>query len=221
MALYQLPTGYIVSCRGTGVAATEQYGGVILGITDATTVTTGSNITQLFTIGSGLTSGAMSSRRSQAYAISGTNHSYSAQKAVSVGTFGYNPNHNHASSGYVIRTVTTALNNIANTSILIGGNEKFRLRSNEKNKAWGAKTSTAWRLGYFSYMPKRNNPVNRTNWTTAPTALNDTFKSTQSNTTDANDEANYVTYRSVPGELVYLGGSGIVPNLDNYKAKTL
>lgn len=221
MALYQLPTGYIVSCRGTGVAATEQYGGVILGITDATTVTTGSNITQLFPLTSGITSGAMSSRRSQVYAISGTNHSYSAQKAVAVGTFAYNANGHHATSGFVIRTVTTSLNNIANTSILIGGNEKFRLRSSEKNKSWGAKTSTAWNLGYFSYMPKRNNPANRTNWTTAPTALNDTFRSTQNNATAANDEAGYVTYRSVPGELVYMGGSGIVPNLDNYKAKTL
>ena len=41
-----LPTGYVVSCRGTGVAPLEQIGAVALGITDATTVTTGNPYTQ-------------------------------------------------------------------------------------------------------------------------------------------------------------------------------
>jgi len=219
MSLYQLPTGYIVSCRGTGTLPVEQYGGAILGITDATTVTTGSNITQTLPLVSSLNSSTMSTRRSRPIAISGTNHSYSAQVAVTGNTavFSYNA----PDTNWIIRGVTTSINGVANTSILIGGNEKFRLRRDFKNKSFGAKTSTAWRAGYFSYMPKTGNPANRTNWTTAPSALNDTFRQTQSNSTAATDEALFVTYRSVPGELVYLGGSGIVPNLDNYKAKTL
>ena len=205
-----LPTGYIVSCRGTGVAPLEQYGGVALGITDASTVTTGSPYTQTLSIKDSMNNSLLSTRRSKPVAASGTFHTYSAQKALSAGTFALDPN------GALIMTYSTTINGIANNSLLFSGDDGYRQRTALRQKSWGYKYSTAIRAGYFSFTKISGK---RTNWTTAPSSLNDTFRSTTNKATDSADQGQYVTYRSIPGELVYMQGS-LAPFLDDYKAIT-
>lgn len=60
-----LPTGYVVSCRGTGVPPLEQLGGCAMMITDATTVTTGSPFTQTLNLKDTVTNSTMSTRRNR------------------------------------------------------------------------------------------------------------------------------------------------------------
>ena len=205
-----LPTGYVVSCRGTGVAPLEQIGAVALGITDATTVTTGNPYTQTLNFKDSVTNSVMSTRRSRAIAASGTFHTYSAQKALTAGTFAYDP------SAFLINGYSTTINGIANTSLLFTDGDQYRLRRSLIQKSWGYKYSTAIRAGYFSFTKISGK---RTNWTTAPSSLNDTFRSTTNNAVAAGDQAQFVTYRSIPGELVYMQGS-LTPFLDDYKATT-
>jgi hypothetical protein len=205
-----LPTGYVVSCRGTGVAPLEQIGAAALGITDATTVTTGNPYTQTLNFKDSVTNSVMSTRRSRAIAASGTFHTYSAQKALTAGTFAYDPN------AFLIQGYSTTINGIANTSLLFTDGDQYRLRRSLIQKSWGYKYSTAIRAGYFSFTKISGK---RTNWTTAPSSLNDTFRSTTNNAVAAGDQGQFVTYRSVPGELVYMQGS-LTPFLDDYKATT-
>jgi hypothetical protein len=112
---------------------------------------------------------------------------------------------------------TTMINGLANTKLKIVGGDGFRQRRAIKLKDRGAKYGTAFRAGYFNFTGVT---AQRTNWSTAPTALTNMFTSTTSNSTDADDQAQYVTWRTEPGELTYMGASGVKPYTDNYKAKT-
>jgi hypothetical protein len=205
-----LPTGYVVSCRGTGVAPLEQIGAVALGITDATTVTTGNPYTQTLSIKDAVTNSTMSTRRSRPIAASGTFHTYSAQKAFAAGTFAYEPN------AALIQGYSTTVNGIANNALLFTDGDSYRRRTALIQKSWGYKYSTAIRAGYFSFTKIAGK---RTNWTTAPSSLNDTFRSTTNNAVASSDEAQFVTFRSVPGELTYMDGSRN-PITDEYPAIT-
>lgn len=205
-----LPTGYVVSCRGTGVPPLEQLGGCAMMITDATTVTSGSPYTQTLNLKDTITNSLVSTRRSRPIEASGTYHAYSAQKALAAGTFAYDPN------AFLISGYSTTVNGITNTSLQIVGAESFRQRTALKQKSWGYKYSTAIRAGYFSFTKISGK---RTNWTTAPSALNDTFRSTTNNAVASSDEAQFVTFRSVPGELTYMDGSRN-PITDEYPAIT-
>jgi hypothetical protein len=205
-----LPTGYVVSTRGTGVAPLEQIGAVALGITDASTVTTGNTYTQTLSLHNSITSGIMSTRRSLPVALSGTFHTYSAQKALSAGTFAYDPN------AFLIQGYSTTVNGIANNALLFTDGDQFRKRRALIQKSWGYKYSTAIRAGYFSFTKIAGK---RTNWSTAPSSLNDTFRSTTNNAVASDDQAQYVTFRSVPGELTYMDGSRH-PITDEYPAIT-
>lgn len=205
-----LPTGYVVSCRGTGVAPLEQLGGCAMMITDATTVTSGSPYTQTLNLKDSVTNSTMSTRRNRVIEASGTYHAYSAQKALTAGTFAYEPN------AFLIYGYSTTVNGIANTSLLITGADSYRQRTALKQKSWGYKYSTAIRAGYFSFTKISGK---RTNWTTAPSSLNETFRSTTNNAVASSDEAQFVTFRSVPGELTYMDGSRH-PITDEYPAIT-
>jgi hypothetical protein len=152
----------------------------------------------------------MSTRRSVPVALSGTFHTYSAQKALSAGTFAYDPN------AFLIQGYSTTINGIANNALLFTDGDQFRLRRALIQKSWGYKYSTAIRAGYFSFTKIAGK---RTNWSTAPSSLNDTFRSTTNNGNASSDEAQYVTFRSVPGELTYMDGSRN-PITDEYPAIT-
>lgn len=205
-----LPSGYVVGTRGVYSSPTEQIGAVALGITDATTVTTGNPYTQTLSIKDAVATSLMSTRRSRPVAASGLNHAYSAQKALAAGTFAYDPN------AFLIHGYSTTINGIANNSLLFTGADSYRQRTSLKQKSWGYKYSTAIRAGYFSFTKISGK---RTNWTTDPSSLNDTFRSTTNNAVASSDEALFVTFRSVPGELTYMDGSRH-PITDEYPAIT-
>lgn len=203
-----LPTGYVVGTRGVyNVTPVEDLGGVALGITDATSTGAGRPVTQTFTILANLTNSG--NRRSVPVQGSGTARTFSAQRAMASGTFGYFP----SSGNFLIRGFSTSLNGFTQNALLIGGNEPFRLRRDPRLKNWGYKYSTAIRAGFFRFTKISGQ---RTPWSTAPAALNETFRSTTNNSVDAVDQSTYVTYRAIPGELVYLQG-GPNPFLDDYK----
>jgi hypothetical protein len=58
----------------------------------------------------------------------------------------------------------------------------------------------------------------RTNWSTAPSTNNVNYVLPTNNGSNADDQAIYVTYRSVPGELVYMYGT-LDAKMKDYPAK--
>lgn len=205
-----LPTGYVVGTRGVHASTpTEEIGGTIIGITTATTTGGKSPLTQPFQLNSGVPLNRLNFNIPQQ--ASGTAHTFSATKAVSSGTFAYEQ------SEFLIRGVCDRINGVASTLLQIGGNEQYRLRRDRKLKSWGYKYSTAIRAGYFRLTKISGQ---RTPWSTAPSALNDTFRSTTNNGTDADDQALFVTYRSIPGEYVFMPGTKN-PYQGDYPARTL
>jgi len=201
-----LPTGIIVSTTGNAAAPVEKIGGVGLGVTSTTTTTKGSPLTKILTIRDTSTDG-FPVRQSIVAQLSGINHTYSTTTASTSGTFAYKQ------SDFIVRGMATRINGSANTVLRIVGNEQNRVRRNISNKSLGAKTSTAWRSGYFRMLGISGQ---RSNWSTAPSTNLTTYVNGVGGS--ASDTALYVTYKSVPGELVYMYGS-TDPKLDDYKSQ--
>lgn len=203
-----LPNTKIYGTTGNNSSPTEKIGGVVVGITSATTVTAGSPLTKVFPVinnaSDGLDTGNFPVE------ASGTAHAFSAKAAVSGGTFAYKQ------SQFMIRGIATKINNITNSAILSNGNEEHVQRRHITLKQKGAKTMTAYAAGYW-------NPLGisgqRTNWSTAPASANVAYVLPTNNASTADDQAIYVTYRTIPGELVYMYGA-INPKQDDYKALT-
>ena len=129
------------------------------------------------------------------------------RKALTSGTFAYKQ------SDFIVRGMATRINGTANTSLRIVGNEQNRVRRNISSKSLGAKTSTAWRSGYFRMLGISGQ---RSNWSTPPATNIATYSDGVGGS--ASDTALYVTYKSVPGELVYMYGT-IDPKQDDYKSQ--
>ncbi len=208
-----LPTGIVVSTTGNYSINTEEIGGAAVGITSATTITAGSPITRVLTIADTVASG-IDLTRSVPKELSGVAHSYSAKPAYEAGTFARDA----ASTEWLVRTVATTINGVANNTLKIVGNEQDRARTLVTNSQKGAQTSTAYRAGYWNSVGIARQ---RTNWSTGPSSNNVTYRLPTDNTTDSADQALFVTYKSVPGELTYHYGSGAEPTTDEYKARTL
>jgi hypothetical protein len=205
-----LPSGIVVSTTGvyTNYPTEKFNGGVMFGISDGTPVNT-NLVTRRLTI----RDSAVPNSLSRPVEASGTNHAYSAAKVRSGGTFAYDGNNS------IIRGVTASINGTASTALLINGNEQFRDRRRLLQKSFGAKTSTAWRAGYFRWTRTFGSSNPRSAWSTTPTVLNDTFRSTTNNGTNSDDQGQFVTFRSIPGELVYRIGAP-APFQDDYKPIT-
>lgn len=202
-----LPSGIIVGATGNNTSPTEKIGGTALGINSTTNTSNGKPITRTLTIRDTAMDGA-SLRASVPIELSGINHAYSTTKAYTSGTFAYKQ------SQFMIRTVATKINNVANSALSINGNEQHRVRRNITNKSKGAQTSTAWRSGYFRYLKISGQ---RSNWSTAPSSNNVQYSNGAGG--NAADTAIFVTYRSVPGELTYMYGT-LNPKQDDYKPIT-
>lgn len=203
-----LPNSIIYGTTGDDDAPVEKRnGGTVVGITSATNTTTGP-ITQTFPLTSNAIDGQID-RRVIVVAASGTAHAYSATKAYSAGTFAYDQDQ------FMIRTVATKINNVSSTVLSINGEVSNRPHTLISNKSKGAKTSTAFRSGYWR-------PVGisgqRTNWSTAPASNNVNYVLPTNNGSNAADQGQFVTYRSVPGELAFMYGA-IDANQANYPAK--
>lgn len=203
-----LPSGYIYAATGNYNFVTEKRnGGTVVGITSATTTTAGSPVTRTFPLTNNAIDGVK--RRVVVVAASGGAHAYSAQKALAAGTFAYDQ------SQFMIRTVATKINNIASTLLSINGEAANRSHTLISNKSKGAKTSTAFRSGYWNGYGIANQ---RNNWSTQPSSNNVSYVLPTNNASNADDQGQFMTYRSVPGELAFMYGA-IDPKLKDYPAK--
>ena len=138
-----LPTGVIVVPTGANKELTpvEVKGGVMVGVTSATTTTAGSPITEVFEFKKNAIKAAFSKPKQ----TTSTNSSYNATTSMtSGGTFAYNQ------SQFMIRNSATKINNSSSNVLLINGMADNYQHRNVSNKSKGAKTSTAWRAGYLS-----------------------------------------------------------------------
>jgi hypothetical protein len=201
-----LPSGYIYATTGNYNLPNEKVdGGTVVGVTSATNTTTGP-ITRTFPLTSNAIDGV--ERRVLVVAASGGSHAYSAQKALAAGTFAYDQDQ------FMIRTVATKINNIASTLLSINGEVTNRPHTLISNKSKGAKTSTAHRSGYWRGVGISGQ---RTNWSTAPSSNNVNYVLPTNNASNAADQGQFVTYKSVPGELAFMYGA-IDPKLQDYPA---
>jgi len=202
-----LPNTKIYGTTGNSSSPTEKVGGVVVGITSATTVTDGSPLTQTFPF---TQNSVQINDPNGVVSATGVGHAYNAQSVISGGTFNYNQ------SQFMIRGIATKINNIANLAIFNNGNEDSIVRRPIALQQKGAKTVTAMVAGYW-------NPLGisgqRTNWSTSPASATGAYYLPTDNTTQADDHAIFNTYRTVPGELVYMYGA-IDPLQDEYKAIT-
>lgn len=201
-----LPNTYIYATTGNYNTPTEKVdGGTVVGVTSATNTTTGP-ITRTFPLTSNAIDGV--ERRVVVVAAAGAGHSYNAQKALSAGTFAYDQDQ------FMIRTVATKINNIASTLLSINGEVANRPHTLISNKSKGAQTSTAFRSGYWRGVGIANQ---RTNWSVAPSSNNVNYVLPTNNASNAADQGQFVTYKSVPGELAFMYGA-IDPKLQDYPA---
>lgn len=192
---------YYSTANGTGVSV-PTVGGVVLGVTSATNTNSGKPITRTFpinTLSTNLEGGNLPKQ------TTGVNTVTFA--SATTGTFAYQP-------GHILYGYTRTLNGSANTAVAYNSSKNVKHKY-LRLKGIGAKTSTAFRAGYYNIM---GISAQRSNWSTAPATNLVNHVSTSNNANPAVDEAIYVTYKSVPGEFVYLDGSP-TPIQDNYEAR--
>ena len=202
-----LPNTIIYGTTGNDSSPVEKRdGGTLVGVTSASDTVNGP-ITQAFPLTSNAIDGDV--RQVLVLEASGSAHAYSAQKAYASGTFAY------VQDQFMIRTVATKINNVASTVLSINGEVGNRPHTLISNKSKGAKTSTAHRSGYWRGVGIAGQ---RTNWSTAPATNNVSYVLPTNNSSNASDQGQFVTYRSVPGELAYMYGA-LDAALVDYNAK--
>ena len=205
-----LPSGFIVQPKMAGNRnnPVEVKGGVVVGITNATDITKGNAVTEVFQFSANAIGelDVLTTPKESASV-----HSASNQTGVlSGGTFAYNQ------SQFMVRTSATNINNSSSTALLIPGYGSMAPpHRSVTNSSKGAKTSTAWRARYFNWLGIAGQ---RTNWSTAPATNNVSYVLTTDNSSNASDQAIFVTYKAIPGELAYMDGSPD-PIQDEYKGR--
>ncbi|MFY9238161.1 MAG: hypothetical protein WAO78_04675 [Roseovarius sp.] len=204
----KLPNTIVYSTTGNYSESVERISAVVVGVTSATSTTTGNPISRVFPTKTAAYEGLNVPNAPRE--ISGVGHSSNATKALTSGSFGYDQ------VEFMIRGVADTINGSSDSSLRIVGNEQHKVKNHVSNKAKGAKTSTAYRAGYFRTMGISGQ---RTNWSTAPTTGNIAYVLPTNNASPSVDQAQFVTYRAVPGELTYMYG-GANPLQDEYKAVT-
>lgn len=197
-----IPSTYTVSPTG-GAFTAQKIGGVAIGITSATTVTTGSAITKVFDLKTQGTDGV--DRRT---APKDTDITVTALAAT--GTFAYD----QSAWIFIGNQANNKINNSTSTALTLNGNEDARDRERSSLTPIGAKTSTAWRANFF-------NPIgvsgSRSPWDSAPDPMNAAnYQDAVGGVTTVDDA---VGTRAVPGELAYMYGA-IVATTGEYSAMT-
>jgi hypothetical protein len=201
-----LPNTIVYAATGNSSSPVEKVnGGTVVGITTGTDVTT-NPITRTFP----LTSNAIDGETRRVVVLQATGvSSYNATTALSGGTFAYDQDQ------FMIRGVATKINNSDSTLLSINGLPANRPHTLVSNKSKGAKTSTAHRSGYWRALGISGQ---RTNWSTPPATNNVNYVLPTNNSSNAVDQGQFVTYRSVPGELAFMYGA-IDAKLQDYPAK--
>ena len=207
-----IPSTYKLSTTdNTDLLPTEKIGGVVIGVTSATTVTAGEPVTKVFDLKTQGTDGAVGGRRTSPKDTASTVEA----KGASIGTFAYDQ------VAWMLRgnQASNKINNSASTELTINGNGDDRDNERSSVKPIGAKTSTAWRGNLFNPLGvsgKREpwdggiaavNPMNAANF----------IDPTTGSATAVPDGA--IGTEAIPGELAYMHGA-LDAKQDNYKART-
>lgn len=197
-----LPNTIVYGATGNDSTPTEKIGGVVVGITSATTTTVGSPVTTTKTLLN------LATPHGKVRPLAHTNPTgvYTATTALSAGTFAYEQ------SAYMVMRLGSAINGTASTALLFAANGNIA-RRNLREKAFGAKTSTAFRAGYWQPLAT----TGRSKWSTAPSAQSNNYVLPTNSGSNSADQGMYVTFMSVPGELTYMYG-GANPLQDEYAA---
>ena len=199
-----IPSVYKLSTTdNTDTTPTEKIGGVVIGITSATTVTVGEPVTKVFDLKTQGTDGV--DRRTAPKDTAAT-----VEALAATGTFAYDQ------VAFMLRgnQSSNTINASASTELQINGNGDDRDREHSSLTPIGAKTSTAWRANFF-------NPIgisgSRSPWDSAPGPMN--AANYQDAVGGVTTVDNAVGTRAIPGELAYMYGS-LVANTGEYSAMT-
>ena len=199
-----IPSVYKLSTTdNTDTTPTEKIGGVVIGITSATTVTVGEPVTKVFDLKTQGTDGV--DRRTAPKDTAAT-----VEALAATGTFAYDQ------VAFMLRgnQSSNTINASASTELQINGNGDDRDREHSSLTPIGAKTSTAWRANFF-------NPIgisgSRSPWDSAPGPMN--AANYQDAVGGVTTVDNAVGTRAIPGELAYMYGA-IVANTGEYSAMT-
>ena len=202
-----IPSSYKRATTGDAAFTAQKVGGVVIGITSATTVTAGSPVTKVFDLKTQGTDGV--DRRT---APKDTDITVTALAAT--GTFAYDQ------SAFILigNQANNKINNSASTALVLNGNDASIDNERSSLAAIGAKTSTAWTAGNWRPLGVS---AQRTNWSSGPDAI---FTHAASGYYDGDTAANTtvdnaIGTQAVPGELSYMYGA-IDASGANYSERT-
>ena len=201
-----IPSTYKVAPTGNAAAFTAQkIGGVVIGITSATTTTDGSPVTEVFDLKSQGTDGI--DRRTTP---KDTDIVQTALAAT--GTFAYDQ------SAFMIigNQANNKINNSASTALKLNGRENARDNERSSLTPIGAKTSTAWRNGSFEYLGVS---AQRTPWGSGTPDPMNAAKYNDGDTATPTTVDNAVGTQAVPGQITYMYGA-IDASGANYSERT-
>lgn len=199
-----IPSSYKRATTGDAAFTAQKVGGVVIGITSATTVTAGSPVTKVFDLKTQGTDGV--DRRT---APKDTDITVTALAAT--GTFAYD----QSAFIFIGNQANNNINGTASTALTLNGHESARDNERSSLTPIGAKTLTAFAARYWQPL---GISAQRTNWSTDPTAMN-VADYDDGDTSTATTVDNAIGTKAVPGELAYMYGA-LDANQDEYKART-
>ena len=203
-----IPSSYKRATTGDAVFTAQKVGGVVIGITSATTVTAGSPVTKVFDLKTQGTDGV--DRRTAPKDTAATVEALGS----GVGTFAYDQ------SAFVLigNQANNKINNSTSTSLTLNGRESARDNERSSLAAIGAKTSTAWTDGNWRPIGVSGQ---RTNWSSGPDSIFTHAESGYYNgdTAASTTVDNAIGTQAVPGELSYMYGA-IDASGANYSERT-
>jgi len=200
-----IPSTYKVAPTGDGAFTAQKIGGVVIGITSATTVTAGSPVTKVFDLKTQGTDGV--DRRTTP---KDTDITVTALAAT--GTFAYD----QSAFIFIGNQANNNINGTASTALTLNGRESARDNERSSLTPIGAKTLTAWRNGSFEYLGVS---AQRTPWGSGTPDPMNAADYDDGDTSTATTVDNAIGTKAVPGELAYMYGA-LDANQDAYKART-
>jgi hypothetical protein len=200
-----IPSSYKRATTGDAAFTAQKVGGVVIGITSATTVTAGSPVTKVFDLKTQGTDGV--DRRT---APKDTDITVTALAAT--GTFAYDQ------SAFVLigNQANNNINGTASTALTLNGRESARDNERSSLTPIGAKTLTAWRNGSFEHLGVS---AQRTPWGSGTPDPMNAADYDDGDTSTATTVDNAIGTQAVPGELSYMYGA-IDASGANYSERT-
>jgi len=194
-----IPSTYKVAPTGDGAFTAQKIGGVVIGITSATTVTAGSPVTKVFDLKTQGTDGD-DKRTTPKDTVASANAYTVGALGSGVGTFAYD----QSAWVFIGNQANNKINNSASTVLTLNGHESARDNERSSLTPIGAKTLTAWRNGSFEYLGVS---AQRTPWGSGTPDPMNAADYDDGDTQTATTVDNAIGTQAVPGELSYMYGA--------------